>query len=163
MVAQLLVSANASAYLDRGEVSYFGAREVVETRELEVAGYVSQAARLALAFGFVLISLNAMRAGLLTRFMGILGVIAGVLLAIPQLAPTPIVLWFWLGALAFLFAGRWPGGIPPAWRTGQAEPWPTARELREQREGGQEQAAEPPPAAQDDAPTAPRRRRKKRR
>jgi hypothetical protein len=167
VIAQLIVTRNAEAYLDSGEASYFAARGIVETDEIRVAGAVSQGARFALAFGFVLISLNAMRAGLLTRFMGILGVIAGVLLAIPQLAPTPIVLWFWLGALALLFAGRWPGGVPPAWRTGRAEPWPTAKELREQREREQSgaTAVEPADQASDpaDTPAAPRRRRKKRR
>lgn len=166
VVAQLIVTRNAEAYLERGNVSYFAAREVVDTDDLRVAVAVSQGARFALAFGFVLISLNAMRAGLLTRFMGILGVIAGVLLAIPQLAPTPIVLWFWLGALALLFAGRWPGGVPLAWRTGRAEPWPTARELREQREREQGGAAAEPAdesSAAADKPTPPRRRRKKRR
>ena len=90
-----------ASYLESGEASYFAAREIVQSDSVLVAGAVGQGASFALAFGFVLISLNAMRVGLLTRFMGILGVIVGVLLAIPQLAPTPIVLWFWLGALAF--------------------------------------------------------------
>ena len=63
----------------------------------------------------MLLSLNAMRAGLLTRFMGVLGMICGAaLVLLPQ---NPIVV-FWLLALAVLFAHRWPQGMPPAWETG---------------------------------------------
>ena len=74
-----------------------------------------------LAVGLVLVSLNAMRTGLLTRMLGYLGVAAGALMV---LVPLPIVQIFWLAALGFILMGRWPGGAPPAWRTGQAEPWP---------------------------------------
>lgn len=159
---QVIVTRSAASYLESGETSYVAAREIVQSDSVLVATAVGQGGSFALAFAFVLISLNAMRAGLLTRFMGILGVIVGVLLAIPQLAPTPIVLWFWLGALAFLFAGRWPGGVPPAWRSGRAEPWPTTRELREERER-QQGTASPEPGEATAEPAPARRRRKKRR
>ncbi len=79
---------------------------------------------LGLGLAFVLIALNAMRAGLLTRFMGVLGVICGVLVVIPIGSPLPIVQCFWLGALAVLIAGRWPSGTPAAWQTGREELWP---------------------------------------
>ena len=93
----------------------------------------------ALGFGFILLALNAMRVGLLTRFMGVLGIIVGVLfmgvlgLLIPLGTSLPIVQAFWLVALGVLFLGRWPGGMPPAWVTGEAQPWPTQQELRESR------------------------------
>ena len=67
-----------------------------------------------------------MRVGLLTRFLGYLGIIAGVLTIIP-LVPIPIVEAYWLLALAYLLSGRWPSGVPPAWSSGRAEPWPRAR------------------------------------
>ena len=35
-----------------------------------------------------------------------------------------LVLPFWLVALGVLFLGRWPRGVPPAWSTGRAQPWP---------------------------------------
>ena len=70
-----------------------------------------------------MVSLSAMRVGLLTRFLGYLGIIAGVLTIIP-LVPIPIVEAYWLLALAYLFSGRWPSGVPPAWTSGRAEPWP---------------------------------------
>jgi Domain of unknown function (DUF4386) len=79
------------------------------------------AGTIALAFWFVLASLNAMRVGLLTRFMGVLGIIVGASF-IFGLAPP--VMAFWLLALGALFLGRWPGGMPPAWDAGEARPWP---------------------------------------
>ena len=91
-------------------------------------------ASLALGLAWVVICLNAMRIGLLTRFMGVLGVICGALIVLPILSPLPIVQTFWLGAMALLLAGRWPSGLPPAWVTGEAQPWPSSAELRAQRQ-----------------------------
>jgi hypothetical protein len=88
---------------------------------------------LGLAFALVLISLNAMRVGLLTRFMGVLGMITGALQILPFGGPLPVVQCFWLLLLGLLFLGRYPGGAPPAWRTGNAEPWPSGAQVRERR------------------------------
>jgi len=87
-----------------------------------------------IAITLVLVSLSAMRVGLLPRFMGYLGIIAGVLTIIP-LVPIPIVEAYWLAALAYLLSGRWPSGMPPAWTTGHAVPWPSSQELRAARAG----------------------------
>ena len=65
----------------------------------------------------MLISLNAMRIGLLTRFLGVLGMIVGALLVL-QLPVAMIVLAFWLVMLAVLFLGKWPQQ-PPAWTSGE--------------------------------------------
>ena len=78
---------------------------------------------LALGFWLVKGSLDAMRLGLLTRFMGVLGIAIGPALV---LGFGLYVLPLWLIALGVLFAGYWPRGVPPAWTTGQATPWPTA-------------------------------------
>lgn len=94
-----------------------------ERTSLQIIGGIGLAANLALAFGTVLISVNAMRAGLLSRFLGVLGIVIGVLL--PLVGAMPVLLFFWLGALAALFLNRWPGGRGPAWETGEAIPWPT--------------------------------------
>ena len=67
--------------------------------------------------------MSAMRVGLLTRFLGYLGIIAGILTIIP-VVPIPIIEAYWLLALAYLISGRWPSGVPPAWSTGQIERWP---------------------------------------
>jgi hypothetical protein len=64
--------------------------------------------------------------------MGILGCIIGALVIIP-LGPLPVVQSFWLLALGALLLGRWPAGMPPAWRTGAAEPWPSQSEVAQQR------------------------------
>jgi hypothetical protein len=75
------------------------------------------------------------------------------------LVPLPIVQIFWLAALGFILLGRWPGGAPPAWRTGQAEPWPTPPP----RQRAPRPAADGP--SLEKAPTPPssaRRKRKKR-
>ena len=97
------------------------------------AGILRQLGVFALGIAFIMLALNAMRAGLLTRFMGVLGIIVGGLFIIPLGASLPIVQAFWLVALGSLFLGYWPPGLPPAWVTGDAQPWPTQQELREQR------------------------------
>lgn len=120
---------------------------------------------IALAFGVIMISMNAMRAGLLSRFMGILGVIIGVLYVIP--IGVQILQLFWLGGLGLLFMGRWPGGRGPAWQTGEAMVWPGAAQQREEiarrrEEREREESGDPEPEPQAPKP-ASRKRRKKRR
>ena len=73
-----------------------------------------------------------MNQGLLTRFMGYLGMFAGALVLF-QITQVPVVQTFWLLAVAYLFSGRWPTGVPPAWRSGRAEPWPSSAEMRARR------------------------------
>jgi len=93
-----------------------------ERTSLQIIGILGLASNLALAFALILISLNSMRAGLLSRFLGVLVIVIGVLL--PFLGAMPVLLFFWLCALAALFVDRWPGGRGPAWATGRAIPWP---------------------------------------
>jgi hypothetical protein len=106
-----------------------------------------QLGSLTLALGLIMVSLNAMRVGLLTRLMGYIGIVSGAMLV---LFPLPIVQIFWMGALGALFFGRWPGGDPPAWRSGKAEPWPT-------------RVAPARAPASAPVPTAPVRRKRKKR
>jgi hypothetical protein len=106
-------------------------------------------ASLALGLGWVVICLNAMRVGLLTRFMGVLGIICGALIVLPILSPLPIVQTFWLGAMALLLAGRWPNGLPPAWVTGEAQPWPSQQEAREAR-AARNRRSQPEPEPEPD-------------
>ena len=65
-------------------------------------------------------SLHAMRAGLLPRFWGSLGMALG---AVSFIFFQFALLWFVY--LAFLLLGRVPGGKPPAWASGEAIPWPS--------------------------------------
>lgn len=119
----------------------------------------------ALGFAFVLIGLGAMRAGLLTRFMGVLGIIVGATFVLP-LDQQGIIRSFWLVAVGALIVGRWPNGVPPAWLSGRAEPWPSARDLQQQRrprgEASRELPRTPAPAPPPDDSLSQGRRRKRR-
>jgi hypothetical protein len=85
----------------------------------------------AFAVSLVLVSLNAMRVGLLTRFLGIIGVIIGALIVLPLVPGVrEIVQIFWLGAIGSIVLGFWPGGRGRAWETGQPDVWPSAAEQR---------------------------------
>ena len=85
------------------------------------SGLVAIAGTVALGFWFVLGSLNAMRVGLLTRFLGVLGIIIGPGFLFGFALP---VMVFWLIAVGIMFLGRWPAGRPPAWDAGEAVAWP---------------------------------------
>jgi hypothetical protein len=92
---------------------------------------LSLAGSVATAFLFVMLPLRARRAGLMSQFMAILGVVAGALMVLKLMPLVPeIIQAFWLGAVGALYLGNWPGGRGPAWETGQADPWPTAAERR---------------------------------
>ena len=132
--------------------------------KLLLPGSIGTLGTLATAFAIVITALNAMRVGLLTRFMGVLGIIVGVLFVLPITGGLPVVQAFWFGALVPLFAMRWPQGQPPAWHTGVAEPWPTAQDVRAQREAernhAEAQVIKAAPAASDEQesdPVAPAR------
>jgi hypothetical protein len=97
--------------------------------------YLALLAGLALAIGMITVVLNAMRVGLVVRWVGILGIVSAVLIFFPLGGATlEVVPAFWLVAMGILFAGRWPGGDPPAWAAGEARPWPSQAEMRAQRE-----------------------------
>ena len=104
-------------------------------------------ARVGMAFLFVMLPLRARRVGLLTPFMGILGVDRGRAdRAAARRACSAIVQAFWLGALGALFLGRWPGGRGPAWETrrGRAVAAARAAPRRSPRRGRAEPAADEP-------------------
>ena len=110
----------ADDFLGSGAQTEKRAEDLLEDRSVGAAA-VGSAGTLALAIAFVLININAMRVGLLSRFMGIIGAIIGGLYVLPILSGPLIVQVFWLLAIGFLFLGRWPGGRGLAWETGQAE------------------------------------------
>jgi hypothetical protein len=101
-----------------------------------VLGLLGLFAALALAVGMIAAMMGTMRAGLLARWLSVLGILSG-LLFLPffgtptlQLIPT-----FWLVATGILLMGRWPNGDPPAWAAGEARPWPTQADRRVERDG----------------------------
>jgi hypothetical protein len=109
------------------------ARDAISTSAIQAATIMYQLGRFALALALVIVCLNAMKVGLLTRFFGFLGIIAGALLVLPLDQPG-IVRSFFFIALGLMFLGRWMGGRPPAWQSTTAMPWPTQQELRERRD-----------------------------
>jgi hypothetical protein len=156
----IVVAIKVHQFVSTGAQTYEQANNLTRGAGLLALQLVGQAAALLLAVSFVLVSLNAMRVGLLTRFMGYLGVFAGVLVLF-QIVQIPIVQGYWLAALGYLFSGRWPSGVPPAWRSGRAEPWPSSAEMRTRRAaatragGGGLRGAKPKPAPQPAGARAP--------
>jgi hypothetical protein len=162
----------ANHFVTHGSQTYPEANALLTKPTLVVPQITNDFGLLLVAVGYVMVSLNAMRVGLLTRFLGYLGIIAGVLTIIP-IVPIPIVAAYWLLALAYLFSGRWPSGVPPAWASGRAEPWPKTQRQRAAREPlfgrgrgkpAPEPAAEPvgAPAPSATRSTTPKRKRKRR-
>ncbi|MEA2208946.1 MAG: hypothetical protein QOF54_1423, partial [Solirubrobacteraceae bacterium] len=43
---------------------------------------------------------------------------------------------FWLVAIGILYIGKWPNGQPPAWESGEARPWPSRAQMRQQAGAG---------------------------
>jgi hypothetical protein len=128
-------------FADRSTQSLDAADDAFHDPALLIPQYLGISAVLALAFWLVKGSLDAMRVGLLTRFMGVLGVALGPAFV---LGFGSLILPLWLIALAVLFWGYWPRGVPPAWESGEAVPWVRSEEPA-------------PPATDDAAPAGPDR------
>ncbi len=158
-------------FTSSGKQSVERAENLLEDRSA-AGGIVGSLGTLCLALSLVFVSLNAMRVGLLNRFLGVLGVIVGALLVLPLVPGGQSISQIaWLGALGAIFAGRWPGGRGPAWDTGEPIPWPTqasrfSAETAAESQG--EVASSVPVEEEGDAAPAPsarssRKRKKKRR
>ena len=93
--------------------------------------------QIAFAIGFGMISYLAMKVGLLKRLLGVLGAVAAVLFVIPvlqQFEPLPVLQVVWLISFGAMMSGRTSVPLPPAWESGEAEPWPTQQQIREARD-----------------------------
>ncbi|MGD1056718.1 MAG: hypothetical protein ABR992_04815 [Solirubrobacteraceae bacterium] len=131
-----------------------------------VVGYIELLAGVALVAGMMGAVINAMRVGLVPRWMGFLGVFTSLLIFLPDIsAELQVIPAFWMVMMGILLMGRWPKptGDPPAWAAGVAIPWPP-------RGGGRVRGAQPAAAAAGGgsvpAPVAPesgRASRKRRR
>lgn len=149
----------ADQFASAAEPTEKAAEDLLDDRSA-VGGAVASGGTICLALSLVLVSLNAMRAGLLSRFMGALGMVVGFFTILPIV---PIQA-FWVFALGLLFLDRWPGGRGPAWERVEAIPWPSAAQARDEVLL-EERAAEATEEveADDEEPPAPRKRKKKRR
>lgn len=120
----------------------------------------------AVAFGAA--ALSAMNVGLITKVIGSIGVLLAFLVVVPLLGQQGSVLRaFWFVAVGLTLLGKWPGGRPPAWDTGDAVPWPTRAQVLEEAErarngGGQEAArGDAAPAPKPKASSGGRKKRRK--
>jgi hypothetical protein len=119
---------------------------------------------LAVALVVTFTALNAMRVGLLTRFLGVLGILSGVVWILPQVDQIGLVRSSWFVLVGLLILGRLPSGTPAAWETGRAEPWPSRLQVAEARAAKAEPEPEPEPAPRGAAaPRQPQRQKRKRR
>lgn len=148
----LLLVAGIVGYIDATDAAQrfaSGAHTKARAKDLvgDLRGPVTlaagQAGALCLGLSYVLSGVNGMRSGLLSRFMGILGIVSGALIVLPVL-PAGIIQLFWLVALGLLFLGRWPNGRGPAWSKVEAIRWPTAAETRDLATAGPERHPDPP-------------------
>lgn len=124
------------------------ARKAIEDSPLRpaAAGF-GIAGQLGFAVAMAYTSLQAMKAGLLTRFWGSLGSALGVV----------SILFFQFALLWFIYLGLmvvgWvPGGRPPAWAAGRAIPWPRPGEEEPEEPGV---GAGPQPAEESGAGYVP--------
>jgi hypothetical protein len=127
-----IVAVKVHEFATTGAQTYDEATHLTGGAGLLVLQLAGQLAALIVAVSFVLVCMQAMRVGLLTKFMGYLGMFAGALVLF-QITQVPVVQLFWLVAVGYLISGRWPSGTPAAWRTGRAETLPSGAELRAQR------------------------------
>jgi hypothetical protein len=135
-----------------------------------VADYVDLLAGLALAAGMIGTMINALRVGLVPRWMAFLGMFTALLIFLPiGGAELQVVPAFWIVMMGLLYMGRWPKGEPPAWAAGEARPWPSQAQLRAEAQAAKG-GLSPSPAAAGVAPApvpaavpaSSRKRRRKR-
>jgi hypothetical protein len=101
-----------------------------------ISQYLDLLAGLAVAVAMGVIMVNSIRVGLVTRWLGVIGIISAILIFLPIGGATlEVIPSFWLVAMGILYIGKWPNGQPPAWESGQARPWPSRAEMRQQAGG----------------------------
>jgi hypothetical protein len=132
VVYAVIVAIKVHEFATTGAQTYDEATHLTSGAGLLALQLAGQLAALIVAVSFVLVCMQAIRVGLLTKFLGYLGMFAGALVLF-QITQIPVVQLFWLGAVGYLFSGRWPSGVPAAWRTGRAEVLPSGADLRAQR------------------------------
>jgi hypothetical protein len=175
VVYEIVIAIKVHQFATTGAQTYDEAHSLTAGGGVLGLQLIGEFSALLLAVAFVMVSLQAMNVGLLSKFMGYLGMFAGALVLF-QITQVPIVQAYWLAAIAVLLAGRWPNGTPPAWRSGRAEPWPSSAELRAKRAaagGARRTRGAPQPAAAAPTPaevpvnsrtraSTPKRKRKRR-
>jgi uncharacterized membrane protein len=132
LVNPIVLHSKVDTFVSTGAQTYDEASRLTSGTGLLALQIGAQVGSLLLAIGVVLIALQAMRVGLLPRPLGYIGIISGVLIVFPIIA-VPVVQMGWLLSVGYLLSGRWASGVPPAWQTGEAVPWPSSNEMRARR------------------------------
>src|SRR3984957_9983314 len=132
IVNPIILHSKVNEFISTGAQTYDEASRLTGGGVLLVLQIGAQLGSLLLAVSVVLIALQSMRVGLLPRPLGYVGIFAGALILFPIIV-VPVVQMGGLLAVGYVISGRWPSGVPPAWRTGNAEPWPSSNEMRARR------------------------------
>ena len=130
--------------------------------------YLGLLGGLALVVGMIAAMVNAIRVGLIARWLGMVGMLAAVLIVLPGTsAELQVIPAFWIVMIGVLFLGRWHNGDPPAWAAGEARPWPpragmsTAGARPAAAGAGPEGAVTPAPVQPASGGSSRKRRRKR--
>ncbi|HEV2997977.1 MAG TPA: hypothetical protein VGX16_02640 [Solirubrobacteraceae bacterium] len=167
LVAQIVRTIQTHAFAVGHDFSNHAVEEALTPTAYVVVELLGLLVGIVFAAGMVIVVLNAMRVGLLVRWMGMLGIVMAVLVFTPfgiffGGALPSLLVAFWMVGLGILLLGRWAGGDPPGWAAGEARPWPTAAERTGARRGGSGEAAEVvPEPAQVGTGSSARNRRKR--
>jgi hypothetical protein len=167
---QVASAVEAHKFATGHDFSIHAAERALSTGTANVlADYLGLIATLALTVGMIATLLNALRVGLLVRWMAIVGMFAAVLIFVPiGGSELEIVQAFWMAMMGVLYIGKWPNGEPPAWAAGEPRPWPpSGGRGRDRSSGGASSTPSASGAAAAPAPVLPvggssRKRRRKR-
>ncbi|MGH2906110.1 MAG: hypothetical protein ACRDKI_05010 [Solirubrobacterales bacterium] len=127
------------------------ASKALDDSGLQLVTLLYRFAELVFATAWVMVSLYGMRAGLLTRLTGYVGIAIG---AASVFAPplASILQVFWIGSFSILLLSR-GGQKPPAWVLGRAVPWSEVQQVGQQQQD--EDPADFAKASGDDSPAEP--------
>jgi Domain of unknown function (DUF4386) len=131
VIRAIALAVLASDFAGREFQSLDAADDIFKNPVLIAATVIGFSGVLALGYWFVKGCLDAMRVGLLTRFMGWIGVAMGPALI---LGFGTLLMPVWLIALGAMLLGLWPRGAPLAWSEGRAVPWPSMSPARASKE-----------------------------
>lgn len=110
-------------FLDSGMRTNERAKDLADdSSAFRILGVVQPIAYLVVGAWMGLLCSAMMGIGMIPKFLGYYGYGAAIALVLAPFAGLALLLG-WLGSVALILLGRWPGGQPPTWETGRAEPW----------------------------------------
>jgi hypothetical protein len=114
VISAVVIAIKANDFVSHGNQTYEQAHAVTTSAVLVVPQILVQASALLIAISVVMVCVHAMRVGLLTRFLGYLGMFAGALIIIP-IVQLPVVQAYWLAAVAYLLYGSCVSSATRRW------------------------------------------------